>query len=98
MYVSAFQNQSEFLTPARLAALKFRSLSPMCIWKVGETVAPPFWGRLRRLLVRHSFSTSEVLGLLWHVIVVNVERHMLPQLSLSRNLRSCERILLSIAP
>ena len=47
--------------------------------------------------VRHRFSTSEVLGLLWHEILVNVERHLLPQLTLSRNLRSCEPILLSIA-
>jgi hypothetical protein len=31
------------------------------------------------LLVRHSFSNSEVLGLLSHVIAVNVEDHMLPQ-------------------
>ena len=33
-----------------------------------------------RLLVRHSFSNSEVLGLLFHVIVVNVEHHMLAHL------------------
>lgn len=38
-----------------------------------------------RLLVRHSFSNSERLGLLCHVIVLNVEHHMLAQLSLSRN-------------
>jgi len=38
------------------------------------------------LLVRHSFSTSEGLALLCHVIVVNVEHRVLPQLSLSRNL------------
>jgi hypothetical protein len=31
------------------------------------------------LLVRHSFSNSEVWGLLSHGIVVNVEDHMLPQ-------------------
>jgi len=46
------------------------------------------------LLIRHSSSNSEMLGLLCHVIVVNVEHHMLPQLSLSRNLWSCEPILL----
>src|SRR5271170_353418 len=33
-------------------------------------------------------------GLLCRVIVANMEHHMLPQLSLSRNLRSCEQILL----
>jgi hypothetical protein len=31
------------------------------------------------LLARHSFSNSEMLCLLSHVILVNVERHMLPQ-------------------
>jgi hypothetical protein len=46
----------------------------------------PFWDHPRRLLVRHSFSNSEALGLLSHVIVVNVEHHMLPPFSLSRNL------------
>jgi hypothetical protein len=44
-----------------------------------------FPGRPRRLLIRHSSSNSEMLGLLCHVIVVNMEHHMLPQLSLSRN-------------
>ena len=53
-----------------------------------------FVGRPRRLLIRHSSSNSEMLGLLCHVIVVNVEHHMLPQLSLGRNLWSCEPILL----
>jgi hypothetical protein len=44
----------------------------------------PFWDRPMRLLVRHSFSNSEVLGLLSDVIVVNVEQHMLSLLSLRR--------------
>jgi len=39
----------------------------------------PFWDRPTILFVRHSFSNSEVLGLLSHVIVVNVEHRMLPQ-------------------
>ena len=43
-----------------------------------------FWGRLNRLLVCHSASRSEILGLLCHVIVLNVERRMLPQLLVSR--------------
>ena len=33
----------------------------------------------RNLLVRHSFSNSEITGLSCHVIVVNVEEQMLPQ-------------------
>ena len=39
----------------------------------------PFWDRPRILLIRHSFSNSEVLGLLCDVIVVNVEYRMLRQ-------------------
>ena len=56
-----------------------------------------FWsfvGRPRRLLIRHSSPNSEMLGLFCHVIVANVEHRMLPQLSLSRDLWSCELILL----
>ena len=36
------------------------------------------WARPKRLLVCHSAAISEMLGLLCHVIVMNVERHMLP--------------------
>src|SRR5580658_1998390 len=56
-----------------------------------------FCDRPLRLSVRHSFSNAEGLGVLSHVIVVNVEHHMLLQLSLSRSLCDCEPILLSIA-
>jgi hypothetical protein len=45
-----------------------------------------FWHRLRRLLIRPLFSNSEVLRLFCHVIVVNVEHDMLPQVSLGRKL------------
>ena len=45
-----------------------------------------FVGRPRKLLVRNSSSNSELLGLLCHVIVVNVEHRLLTQLSLSRDL------------
>jgi hypothetical protein len=44
-----------------------------------------FVGRPRRLLIRHSSSNSEMLGLLCDVIAMNVEHRMLLQLSLSRN-------------
>lgn len=66
----------------------------------GKLEKPPVWplvGRPKRLLVRHSSAHSEMLGLLCHVIVANVELRMLRQESLSRNLLSCERILLSTA-
>jgi hypothetical protein len=46
----------------------------------------PFWDRPGKLLVCYSFSNFEVLGLLCHVIVVNVAHDMLPQFSLGRNL------------
>jgi hypothetical protein len=51
-------------------------------------------GRPRKLLIRNSSSNSEILGLLCHVIVVNVEHHMLPQLLLSKNFWSGQPILL----
>jgi len=38
-----------------------------------------------------------MFGLLCHVIVVNMEHHMLSQVSLSRRVWSCESTLLSIA-
>jgi hypothetical protein len=60
--------------------------SRLYVWKVGETIALAFWDRPTRLLARHSFSYSEVFGLWSHVIVVNVEHHMLPLFSLSRSL------------
>jgi hypothetical protein len=51
-----------------------------------EELSPwSFVAHPRRLFIRHSSSNAEMLGLLCHVIVVNVENHMLPQLSLSRN-------------
>ncbi len=43
------------------------------------------WDHPRRLLIRHCTSKSGMFHLLCHVIVVNVEHHMLPQLSLSRS-------------
>jgi hypothetical protein len=45
-----------------------------------------FVGRPRKLLIRNSSSNSELLGLLCHVIVVNVEHRLLTELSLSRDL------------
>jgi hypothetical protein len=46
--------------------------------KLEKQSLQPFWHRPRILLVRHSFSSSEMLGLLGHGIVVNVEHHLLP--------------------
>jgi hypothetical protein len=72
--------------------------SRQCLYEKLEK--QPLWsfvGRPRKLLIRNSSSNSEMLGLLCHVIVVNVEHTMLPQLSLSRNLWSCEPMQLSTA-
>jgi hypothetical protein len=49
--------------------------------KLEKQSSRPFWNRPRTLLARHSSSRSETLGLLCHVIDVDVERHM--HLSLS---------------
>jgi len=54
--------------------------------KLEKQSIQPFWVRPTRLLVRHSFSNSEVLGVLSRVIVVNMEDHMLSQFSLGRSL------------
>ena len=65
--------------------------------KLEKQSLEPFWDRPRRLLGRHSDSKSEMFPLLCHVIVVNVEHHMLPQLSLSSNCEVVGSILLAIA-
>lgn len=58
--------------------------SRQCVYEKLEKEPPWwFWPRPGRLLTRHSFSTSEMSGLLCHVIVVNVEQQMLLQWSLS---------------
>jgi hypothetical protein len=71
--------------PYRLVAdfLEFRIPLARVYEKLEKESLSLFWDRPRKLLVRHSFSNSEMLGLLCHVIVVNVEHHMLPQLSLA---------------
>ena len=47
--------------------------------KLEKQPLQPSWDRPRILSVRHSFSNSEALRLWSHVIVVNVEYHMLAQ-------------------
>ena len=54
--------------------------------KLEKQSIQPLWVRPTRLLVRHLFSNSEVLGVLSHGIVVNMEDHMLSQFSLGRSL------------
>ena len=45
--------------------------SRQCLYeKLEKQSLEPFWNGVRRLLLRHSFSKSETLGLLCHVIVV----------------------------
>jgi hypothetical protein len=54
-------------------ASKYEKLEKPSFW--------PFWDHLRILLARHSFPNSEMLDLLCRVIFVNVENHLLLQLS-----------------
>jgi hypothetical protein len=49
---------SNFVTSRQCA---YEKLEKQSLW--------PFWARPRKLLIRHSFSTSEILGLSCHVIV-----------------------------
>jgi hypothetical protein len=66
--------------------LEFRNLSPICMKSWRKLLSKPFGDRPSTLLVRPSFSNSEMFGLFSRVIVLNVEHHMLPQFSLSRKL------------
>jgi hypothetical protein len=65
---------SNFVTSRQFV---YEKLEKQSVWS--------FVGRPRKLLIRNSSLNSEILGLLCHVIVLNVEHPMLPQLSLSRN-------------
>jgi hypothetical protein len=84
MYVKPIENQSKYLTLG-LVFSNFVASRQFVYEKLEKHSLWPFWGRPNRLLVCHSASRSEILGLLCHVIVLNVEHRMLPQLSLSRN-------------
>jgi|SRR5437879_2010123 len=65
--------------------------------KLEKTRLEPFGDRPSTLLVRHSFSNSDMFGLFSRVIVLNSVRDMLLTSQLSRILWGCESILLSIA-
>jgi hypothetical protein len=60
--------------------LELRNLRERVYEKLEKKPAQLFRDRPRTLLSRHSAAPSEMSGLLCHVIVVNVEHHMLPQL------------------
>lgn len=57
--------------------LEFRNLWPVWYEKLEKPSVWPLVSRPKRLLVRHSAAHSEMLRLLCHVIVVNVEHRML---------------------
>ena len=59
---------------------------PFAYGKLEKQLLQMLWDHTERLLARHSASKSEMLGLLSHVNVVNVEDYVLPHLPLSRNL------------
>jgi hypothetical protein len=83
MYVKPFENQSKCLTPGSVFS-NFVASRQFVYEKLEKHSLWSFWRRLNRLLFCHSASRFEILGLLCHVIVLNVEHRMLPQLSLSR--------------
>jgi hypothetical protein len=65
------------LTFGLLMLSNFVTSRPCVCEKLEKLWPRPFWDRPGRLLVHHSFSNSEILGLLGHGIVVNVEHQML---------------------
>ena len=80
----------ELLLPGVSNFVTFRQ----CVYeKLEKQQIRLFWDRPRKLLVRHSVPKSEMFCLLRHVIAVNVEHHLLPQLSVSRDLSGRERRL-----
>ena len=87
-------NRNDLSDSLLVRVLEFRNLSRFVYEKLENQSLWSFVGRPRKLLIRHSSSNSEILVLLCHVIVVNVEHRMLPQLSLSKDVWSCEPILL----
>ena len=90
-------NRNDLPDSLLVRVLEFRNLSQFVYEKLENQSLWSFAGRPRKLLIRHSSSNSDLSGLLCHVIVANLEHHLLPQLSLSRDLWSCEPILLSTA-
>jgi hypothetical protein len=94
MYGKTLDNQPTCLTPGNSVFSNFVTFRQCAYGKLEKQSLWSFLARPRKLLIRHSFSTSEMLGLLCHVIVRDVEHHVLLQLSLSRNLWSREPILL----
>jgi hypothetical protein len=90
-------NRNDLFDSLLVRVLEFRNLSQFVYEKLENQSLWSFVGRPRKLLIRHSSSNSDLLGLLCHVIVANVEHRLLPQLSLSWDLSSCEPILLSTA-
>ena len=95
MYVKTIQKSIEMICLTwLLGVLEFRNLLAVVYEKLEKQWLWSFMGRPGRLLIRHSSSNSERLRLLCDVIVVNVEHRMLPHLALSRNLWSCDPILL----
>jgi hypothetical protein len=90
-------NRNDLSDSLLVRVLEFRNLSQFVYEKLENQSLWSFVGRPRKLLIRNSSSNSQISGLLCHVIVVNLEHHLLLQLSLSRNLSSCGPILLSIA-
>ena len=79
MYVNPWESQSQLigLTLGRSTFSNFVT-SRRCVYeKLEKKPVRSFRDRPRTLLVRHSAAQSEMSGLLCHVIVLQVESHML---------------------
>jgi hypothetical protein len=95
MYVGNLKvNRNDLSDFWLLGVLEFHISRQFAYEKLEKQSLWSFVGRPRKLLIRNWSSNSEILGVLCHVIATNVEHNMLPQLSLSRDLWSCEPILL----
>lgn len=84
MYVKPFEIHSKGLIRGDLALSNFVSARRCVYEKLEKRSLWSIVGRPRRLLIGHPSPNSQMLGLLCHVIVVNVEHHLLSQFSLNQ--------------
>ena len=73
MYVKSLKIKPKCLTPDDSMFSNFVTFRQYVYEKLEKRSLWSFWDRLKKLLVRHAFSDSEMSGLLCHGIVVNVE-------------------------
>lgn len=79
MYVKSFEIQSKGLIRGDLALSNAVSARRCVYEKLEKQPNRSLWSRPMKLLIRHPSSIPERAGLLRHVIVTNVDHHMLCQ-------------------